>query len=211
KDQFEDSDGCPEPDNDRDGILDVNDQCPNEPEDIDQFEDENGCPDPDNDQDGILDVNDRCPNEPETQNGFKDEDGCPDEAPKLVKVTTEKLEILEKVYFDTAKATLQPRSFPLLDDVARILESRPDIKTLTVEGHTDSQGNDASNLKLSQARAESVCDYLESKGIARERLVPQGYGESQPVDTNDTAAGRENNRRVEFKITSEVKGVKTAD
>lgn len=80
KDNYEDADGCPDPDNDLDSILDAQDKCPSEPEDQDGFEDTDGCPDPDNDKDGIPDTGDRCPNEPETKNGFKDEDGCPDEA-----------------------------------------------------------------------------------------------------------------------------------
>jgi len=78
KDDFDDADGCPDPDNDEDGVLDVADGCPIEPEDFDNYEDADGCPDLDNDTDGILDTNDRCPLEPETINGVKDEDGCPD-------------------------------------------------------------------------------------------------------------------------------------
>ena len=78
QDQFEDSDGCPDPDNDKDTILDVRDRCPLDPEDRDSFEDEDGCPDPDNDKDGILDVSDACPLKAEDQDGFEDEDGCPE-------------------------------------------------------------------------------------------------------------------------------------
>jgi outer membrane protein OmpA-like peptidoglycan-associated protein len=78
RDNFEDVDGCPDPDNDGDTILDSTDGCPDEPEDMDGFEDENGCPDPDNDADGILDVNDRCPGKPEDVDSFEDENGCPD-------------------------------------------------------------------------------------------------------------------------------------
>jgi outer membrane protein OmpA-like peptidoglycan-associated protein len=81
-DEFEDSDGCPEPDNDRDGILDEDDQCPNEPEDKDGFEDDDGCPEGnefDRDGDGILDDDDECPDDPEDVDGFEDEDGCPDD------------------------------------------------------------------------------------------------------------------------------------
>ncbi len=76
----EDSDGCPDPDNDLDTVLDPQDKCPDQAEDQDNFEDRDGCPDPDNDKDGIPDVSDQCPMEPETVNGYKDEDGCPDEA-----------------------------------------------------------------------------------------------------------------------------------
>ena len=78
KDDFEDEDGCPDPDNDGDGILDEPDECPDEAEDLDSFEDEDGCPDPDNDADSVLDVSDACPLQPEDDDGFEDEDGCPD-------------------------------------------------------------------------------------------------------------------------------------
>ncbi|MCA9571000.1 MAG: hypothetical protein KC656_24335, partial [Myxococcales bacterium] len=77
-DDFEDTDGCPEPDNDGDGVLDGDDRCPLEPEDPDGWEDADGCPDPDNDGDGVLDGDDRCPIEPEDRDGWEDADGCPD-------------------------------------------------------------------------------------------------------------------------------------
>jgi len=80
-DQFEDSDGCPEPDNDQDGILDRDDKCPNEPEDKDGVEDEDGCPEKnkmDRDNDGIMDSDDECPDDPEDKDNFEDKDGCPD-------------------------------------------------------------------------------------------------------------------------------------
>jgi OOP family OmpA-OmpF porin len=78
RDQYEDSDGCPDPDNDLDSIPDKSDKCPGQAEDVDNFEDADGCPELDNDKDGVPDTGDRCPNEPETKNGFDDEDGCPD-------------------------------------------------------------------------------------------------------------------------------------
>jgi OOP family OmpA-OmpF porin len=115
-DGFEDEDGCPDLDNDKDGIPDKLDLCPNDPEDKDGFEDEDGCPDPDNDHDRILDVNDKCPNEPETYNGFEDEDGCPDKG--MVIVQRGKLEILDKIYFETDKDIIMEQSFPLLDAIA---------------------------------------------------------------------------------------------
>jgi large repetitive protein len=78
RDDFEDSDGCPEPDNDKDGLPDVSDRCPNEAEDYDKFEDLDGCPEPDNDKDGLPDTVDKCPNDPEDFDGFEDTDGCPE-------------------------------------------------------------------------------------------------------------------------------------
>jgi len=228
KDGFEDEDGCPDPDNDKDGIPDTADKCPNEPEDKDGFEDEDGCPDPDNDQDGILDAADKCPNEPEDKDGVEDEDGCPDPdndndgildavdkcpiefgvppdgCPKkynLVVVTETKIELKQTVYFDTNRAVIKRVSFALLNEVAQALTDNPKI-VVEVGGHTDSQGNDAFNLKLSQKRAESVRTYLIKKGVTSDRMAAKGYGESVPIADNRTAAGRSQNRRVEFVITT---------
>ncbi|RKH40011.1 hypothetical protein D7Y23_35435 [Corallococcus sp. AB050B] len=206
---FEDEDGCPDTkpappppvDSDGDGLMDPDDKCPNAPEDKDGFQDEDGCPDPDNDKDGIPDTADKCPLEPETINGVEDEDGCPDKGKVKVLVEGERILILEKVYFATNKDVILPRSFPILKQVAAVLRANPQVELLRVEGHTDSQGNDASNLDLSKRRAASVKTFLVNEGIAAERLESEGFGETKPVDTNKTAAGRENNRRVEFNIT----------
>jgi outer membrane protein OmpA-like peptidoglycan-associated protein len=199
-DQFEDDDGCPDPDNDKDGILDADDKCPNEPEDIDGFEDTDGCPDPDNDKDGILDANDKCPNEPEDFDGWEDNDGCPEEATGLVKLTCERIEIRDSVYFETGSDRIQERSFTLLNQVAGVLQSATRIKRLRVEGHTDDRGKDAYNLELSKRRAASVMRYLLEQGVADNRLTSEGYGETRPISDNKTAAGRSQNRRVEFVV-----------
>ncbi|RKH66871.1 cell envelope biogenesis protein OmpA [Corallococcus llansteffanensis] len=206
---FEDADGCPDTkplpppppvDTDGDGLMDPDDKCPNAPEDKDGFQDEDGCPDPDNDRDGIADVADKCPLEPETINGVTDEDGCPDKGKVKVLVEGERILILEKVYFATGKDVILPRSFPLLKQVAAVLRANPQVELLSVEGHTDDQGKDAANLDLSKRRAANVRTFLVNDGIAAERLQSEGFGETKPVDTNKTSAGRENNRRVEFKI-----------
>ncbi|AKQ65725.1 OmpA domain protein [Myxococcus hansupus] len=187
-------------DSDGDGIIDSEDACPNEPEDFDGFEDEDGCPDPDNDQDGIPDAVDKCPLEAETINGFQDDDGCPDKGKSQVRVEGARIVILDKVYFATGRDRILPRSFSLLRQVASTLKANPRILQVRVEGHTDDQGNDAKNLDLSQRRAKNVVAFLVKEGIAAERLEAVGYGEAKPVDTNKTAKGRENNRRVEFNI-----------
>ncbi|WP_244239108.1 adventurous gliding motility protein AgmC [Corallococcus carmarthensis] len=207
---FEDADGCPDTkpvppppapvDTDGDGLLDPDDKCPNAPEDKDDFQDQDGCPDPDNDKDGILDTADKCPLEPETINGVDDEDGCPDKGKVKVLVEGERIFILEKVYFATNKDVILPRSFPILKQVAAVLRANPQVELLRIEGHTDSQGNDVANLDLSKRRAASVKTFLVNEGIAAERLDSEGFGETKPVDTNNTPAGRENNRRVEFNI-----------
>ncbi len=253
KDGFEDTDGCPDPDNDQDGVVDGEDgcpmepgpvenkgcpvedkdgdglkdpadACPEEPEDKDGFEDTDGCPDLDNDGDGIPDVTDKCPMEagiPETDGcppkdrdgdgvpdhedrcpdepGVKEEQGCPKKY-KLVELKKDKIEIKQKVYFDTAKWTIKPVSYPLLNEVAQVLKDHPTIK-IRIEGHTDSRGRDAYNLRLSQKRAEAVRDYLIQQGIDPSRLEAVGFGETRPIASNATAVGREANRRVEFVIT----------
>jgi large repetitive protein len=203
KDGFEDEDGCPDPDNDRDGILDTNDKCPNEAEDKDGFEDEDGCPDPDNDRDGLSDLDDKCPNEAEDLDGFEDQDGCPEEGSGLVKVTCEKIEISESVYFDTGSDRIQERSFKLLDQVTSVLQMAKHIERIRIEGYTDSRGADTYNLDLSKRRAASVMRYLLEHGVAAERLESEGYGETRPIADNKTAAGRAMNRRVEFNIVKQ--------
>ncbi len=227
KDGFQDEDGCPDPDNDGDGIPDVTDKCPMEPEDKDGFQDDDGCPDLDNDGDGLSDKVDQCPNDPEDKDNFEDDDGCPDldndkdgfadkddkcpdvpgvapdGCPKkysLVVVTAQKIELKQTVFFDFNKASIKSVSFALLNDVAQAMVDNPTVK-VEIGGHTDSVGNDAFNLKLSQSRAESVRTYLIKRGIASNRMVPKGFGENVPIADNRTEAGRSQNRRVEFLIT----------
>jgi outer membrane protein OmpA-like peptidoglycan-associated protein len=103
------------------------------------------------------------------------------------------------------QATIQTRSFGLLDQVAAVLKNNAQITKVRIEGHTDSDGSDESNMKLSQARVDSVMNYLVGKGIAKERLLPVGYGETKPTVPNTSKADKEKNRRVEFAIV-EVEG-----
>jgi outer membrane protein OmpA-like peptidoglycan-associated protein len=126
---------------------------------------------------------------------------APAPPPKRVQVTEKSIEITEIVQFETNKAVLLPRSEELLKEVAEALKEHADIQEVEVEGHTDSQGGDKSNLKLSDARAKAVRDFLVGQGISGDRLVPKGFGETKPVADNDTEDGRYKNRRVEFKIT----------
>ncbi len=130
------------------------------------------------------------------------DDGAPGArgAPKRVALTSQKIELGEKVYFDTGKATIQPASFPLLDEVADVLREHSEIKRILVEGHTDNTGGTELNAKLSQERAEAVRAYLHGKGIAPGRLDAKGFGETRPVASNDDEKGREANRRVELTI-----------
>ena len=196
---IDDKDGCPDgEDTDKDGIPDAQDKCPFEAEDKDGFEDSDGCPDLDNDKDRIPDKDDKCPNEPEKYNGFEDEDGCPDKG--RVMMEGGKINILDKVYFETGKATIKPVSFPILDAVAATLKGNPEIELVEIQGHADERGDDNANLRLTAARTQSVKAYLEKKGVEGNRLVANGYGETKPVCTDSNEECWEKNRRVEFVI-----------
>lgn len=121
--------------------------------------------------------------------------------PSRVQVTAERIEILDKVQFETAQAVIKAESFALLDEVGGTILAHPSLGRVEVAGHTDSRGSDAYNLELSQSRAEAVMRYLtRNVGVPAERLVAQGYGETLPLDTNRTEEGRERNRRVEFTL-----------
>ncbi len=181
--------GCPAKDSDGDGVADHLDRCPNEKGTAEN----QGCPPKDTDGDGVPDDQDRCPEKP----GIAENQGCP---PERAEVAPGKIEIKDKVYFDTGKATIQERSFPLLDDVAKLIAANPQIGVVGIKGHTDSTGSAAFNQKLSQARADAVKDYLVQKGVDAARLEATGLGEDQPVEPNNTAKGREANRRVEFTL-----------
>jgi len=109
--------------------------------------------------------------------------------------------VLENIYFETGKAVLRPESFDALDQVYRFLENNPGIK-LEISGHTDNTGTLRINQRLSRERAKAVVDYLTGRGISADALVYEGYADTQPIAPNDTAAGREKNRRVEFKVIS---------
>jgi OmpA-OmpF porin, OOP family len=197
KDGFEDADGCPDPDNDKDEIADAKDKCPTEPEDKDGFEDADGCPDPDNDRDGVADGQDRCP----VEAGPLDNGGCPKKYEHIV-VTQEKIELRQKIFFESNKAVILPRSYSLLAEIASVLQARKTMQ-VRIEGHTDSRGGRTLNMRLSQARADSVRQHLVGLGIGPERMEARGYGPEQPIETNRTASGRERNRRVEFVITQQ--------
>ena len=116
------------------------------------------------------------------------------------RVTAQRIEIYEKVHFETAKAIIKPESYGLLDEVADAINTHQQIKLVEVAGHTDDQGGLDYNQELSQDRAQAVLDYLVNKGVSPSRLQAKGYGETRTVDTNETESGRAKNRRVEFNI-----------
>lgn len=150
----------------------------------------------DSDGDGVPDVEDNCPNAA----GPAANHGCPAAEKQQVAITGSTLQILDRVHFATGKAKIEKRSFGLLDQVAAVLNGHPEMAKVEVQGHTDNRGTVNTNMVLSQARADSVTRYLIDKGVAAERLRARGYGPDRPIGDNATAAGRETNRRVEFKV-----------
>ncbi len=116
-----------------------------------------------------------------------------------VTIVNGKLELKEKLFFAWNRAEIKPTSFTILDDVVTFLIANPTLN-VRIEGHTDSSGNARHNKRLSQRRAESVRTYLSGKGIAGARLTAKGFGPDAPLETNDSADGRERNRRVEFVV-----------
>ncbi|MCP4679248.1 MAG: OmpA family protein [Deltaproteobacteria bacterium] len=115
---------------------------------------------------------------------------------------TSKVFVLEGVLFNTGKATLKKSSYTNLSTLLEYLKMKKSVE-IELSGHTDNVGDDESNQKLSEARAQTVRKYLMSKGIPGSRINAVGYGESSPIASNDTAAGRKKNRRTEVRILNE--------
>ena len=175
-------------DQDRDGVLDPSDQCPDTPRGIQV--DARGCPlrvkamesvkAMDSDGDGVLDNADKCPGTP--SGARVDARGC---------------WTLQGVKFETNKWDINPLYYPRLDKVVDVLKRNPSLR-VQVQGHTDSIGTANYNQGLSEKRAQSVTEYLTRKGISKQRLTNEGYGLTRPAASNQTPEGRANNRRVQM-------------
>lgn len=219
--------GCPWGDNDDDGILDNEDACPETTGPIDNkgcpWGDQdgdtvldnvdacidvagpaanNGCPFKDTDADGVLDKDDNCIDIA----GTVANKGCPEvvEVKKVIPVVTEAVQqslnaYAKTILFNSGKSSIKTESNTVLNEIVKILGEYPTAK-FSIEGHTDSAGSDDSNQKLSESRASAVMAFLISNGVASSRLKSTGYGESNPIANNATAAGRAENRRVEINL-----------
>ena len=206
--------GCP--DSDGDGIPDFEDQCPDQPGPPEL----NGCPD--RDGDGIIDSLDECPDTPGLAEFYgcpdSDGDGVPDhldECPKTPgtiankgcpEILKEEKAILTQAFddleFESGRAVIRTSSYPSLDQLAGLLLTRPEWK-VKLSGHTDNTGVAEKNMELSKNRAQSVKDYLISKGVKEYHIITEWFGQTQPVADNKTAEGRQKNRRVEMEIVFE--------
>lgn len=128
---------------------------------------------------------------------------APEPAPQRVEITADKIVITEKIQFDFNQASIKPESHGLLDEIAGVIKANPQLRKISIEGHTDSDGSDAYNLKLSRDRAAAVMRYLTEHGVEASRLASNGFGEQKPIASNDTPEGKEKNRRVDFLITEQ--------
>jgi outer membrane protein OmpA-like peptidoglycan-associated protein len=178
--------GCP--DADGDGVADKDDECPT----VAGPKENKGCPWPDTDGDGVADKDDACPTVP----GTVANNGCPEVSDDDIKKLNE---YAKTILFNSGKSSFQKQTFPVLQAITAILKEYPSAN-FSIEGHTDSDGAEAMNQKLSEDRAAAVKNYLVENGIDASRLTSKGFGESMPIDTNKTAKGKANNRRVEVKL-----------
>lgn len=197
EDHKRENDGCPETDEDQDGLETSVDACPTIAEDKDGIDDDDGCPEDDADFDGFADIEDKCPKDPGVRNEDPARLGCP----QYIERTLTEVLFKKKIGFETASATITTESYPILDEVARVLLANPHVKRVRIEGYTDDAGDPNFNRLLSRRRAEAVQTYLVQKGkVPITRLSFAGFGPVNPIAPNDTEEGRAKNRRVELHI-----------
>ena len=182
--------GCP--DADADGLANAQDACPNEAGPVAN----NGCPWKDSDSDGVLDKDDNCP----TEAGTVANNGCPEVIFPSEEDQAQLINYSRTINFSLGKSSFKADAYPILKAISAILNAYPKA-SFVVEGHTDSTGtNENFNQLLSERRAEKVVNYLVENGVEASRLTSAGFGESKPIESNMTAAGRSANRRVEVKL-----------
>ncbi len=189
----------PNLDTDGDGIRDVVDRCDDMAETFDGFADDDGCPEFDGDQDGVEFARDACPRDaihPEQDPRYSD--GCP----KVAEFAGDRIVITQAIFFAEGRAELMASATPVLEAVLAVMNEHPEIAYYLVEGHTNRNGGDAFNLRLSDARAFSVMTWLGQRGMPSGRLLSKGFGEARPlVEPDDPDAGAVN-RRVEFRVAA---------
>ena len=189
----------PNLDTDGDGIRDVDDHCDDMAETVDGFDDDDGCPEFDGDADGVPFEKDECPREaihPEQDPRYSD--GCP----KVAEFAGDRIVITEAIFFREARAELLPSAIPVLEAVRGVMAEHPEIPYFLVEGHTNTNGSDTYNLRLSDARAYAVMDWLVQYGVEPKRLLSKGFGEARLLVPEDHGDAEAINRRVEFRVAT---------
>lgn len=214
---------------DGDGILNADDQCPDDKEVPNGIDDADGCPEVDSDGDGIVGSADQCPAHAEDLDGFEDTDGCPDEDNDsdgfadasdkcpLHPETTNGFEdldgcpdevpeqvqlftgVIHGIHFELNSAEIRPSSTEVLDAAVKVFKEYKELR-IEVSGHSDPMGAEEINSSLSRRRADAVKWYLVDHGIEPHRIATVGYGATKPVADNESEEGRAKNRRIEFRL-----------
>jgi predicted outer membrane repeat protein len=187
----------PNSDRDGDGLVDVEDACPDQPETVDGFTDGDGCPELDGDGDGVPFERDLCPYEaiyPEQDPRYSD--GCP----KLAELAGERITVVDPVFFEEASTQILLGALDVLEAVYNELIDHPEVAHLLVEGHTNDNGSAHYNYGLANRRAETVVSWLEERGVDRNRVIFKGYGFDRPLLPHDHPDAKEVNRRVVFTV-----------
>ncbi len=179
-------------DSDKDQLPDYKDDCPLKPGPIEN----KGCPMlQDSDNDGINDDKDLCPNTP----GKAENKGCPQPQAQKQQMVIQNINLLSaNVFFNTGKDAIRASSYSTLNRIAELIKQLPVNIKFLIEGHTDNRDRNNFNQYLSERRAANVRKYLVRKGVSLKRLTSKGYGETRPKFSNETAEGRQLNRRVEI-------------
>jgi outer membrane protein OmpA-like peptidoglycan-associated protein len=195
--------GCPDGDQDSDGVRNSADQCRDVPAGPHPDPARAGCPTADRDNDSVPDPVDHCPDQPGAPHPDPNRNGCPGQ----VRVSNGMIQINTPVFFGHNRDAILPRSFPILQAVADALRASPDIRRVSIEGHTDDVGADSENMTLSNRRAQSVMRWLTAHQVEESRLEAHGFGETRPLrpvqgisNRRERRAAQADNRRVEFRI-----------
>jgi outer membrane protein OmpA-like peptidoglycan-associated protein len=199
-----------DPDPDHDGLAGPADQCSDAPEDLDGYQDDDGCPDRDNDGDTVVDEADGCPD----QAGPVERKGCPEGSEAKAPAAPLALEVVrkppkapaeevlaDKVLFSRASARLDPAYVPMLERLVIWLKDHPEVREVTVEGHSSLTGPVSINQRLSQTRAEAVRMWLIQAGIAAGRVQARGFGAARPILPDSSDQANTVNQRVEFRVS----------
>jgi outer membrane protein OmpA-like peptidoglycan-associated protein len=194
--RFGDPDRDPRRDDDGDRVRNAEDECPDDPAGLHPDPRRRGCPLPDRDGDNVPDARDACDDLPGAPSQDPRRNGCPG----LVVLERGQLRINEEIRFRFNSDEIDPDSRPVLESVSDALRAEPEIRRVSIEGHTDDTGEADVNQRLSERRAESVRRWLVAHGVAENRMEARGYGESRPRVRGSSQRARDANRRVEFRI-----------